>query len=157
MHNTSLPLSTPVHNTLFSEPLRTQTKSSFYQLSGFKCLICRYYENANDEWMEQKIFALSNWLHKVKSSLLTMTCLTKNICSFFFLRLQLFFFNQSLLQIEDGQWFFFMSYLYFDWTQALELSCLIFFFFATIFSYTGWVGTIGAALVSHHFWLFKHD
>lgn len=107
MHNTSLPLSTQVHNTLFSEPLRTQTKSSFYQLSGFKCLICRYYENANDEWMEQKIFALSNWLHKVKSSLPTMTCLTKNICSFFFLRLQPFFFNQSLLQIEDGQWFFF--------------------------------------------------
>lgn len=133
MHNTSIPLSTPVHNTLFSEPLRTQTKSSFYTLSGFKCLICRYYENANDQWMEQKIFALSNWLHKVKSSLPTMTCLTKNICSFFLsLRLPLFFLNQSLLQFEDSQWIFYVIFLFWLRTSSVVIM-FYFFFFATLF------------------------
>lgn len=132
MHNTSIPLSTPVHNTLFSEPLRTQTKSSFYTLSGFKCLICRYYENANDQWMEQKIFALSNWLHKVKSSLPTMTCLTKNICSFFLsLRLPLFL-NQSLLQFEDSQWIFYVIFLF--WLRTSSVVIMFYFsFFATLF------------------------
>lgn len=157
MHNTSIPLSTPVHNTLFSEPLRAQTKSSFYTLSGFKCLICRYYENANDQWMEQKIFALSNWLHKVKSSLPTMTCLTKNICSFFLsLRLPLFFLNQSLLQFEDSQWIFYVIFLF--WLRTSSVVIMFYFFSLLLYFslfYYGWADTIGAALVSLHFWLFN--
>lgn len=155
MHNTSIPLSTPVHNTLFSEPLRTQTKSSFYTLSGFKCLICRYYENANDQWMEQKIFALSNWLHKVKSSLPTMTCLTKNICSFFLsLRLPLFF--KPVIVAVWRQPVNFLCHIFILIEDKL-CSYHVFFFFLCyfIFPYYGWADTIGAALVSLHFWLFN--
>lgn len=132
MHNTSIPLSTPVHNTLFSEPLRTQTKSSFYTLSGFKCLICRYYENANDQWMEQKNFALSNWLHKVKSSLPTMTCLTKNICSFFLsLRLPLFF--KPVIVAVWRQPVNFLCHIFILIEDKLCSYHVLFFFFATLF------------------------
>lgn len=131
MHNTSIPLSTPVHNTLFSEPLRTQTKSSFYTLSGFKCLICRYYENANDQWMEQKIFALSNWLHKVKSSLPTMTCLTKNICSFFLsLRLPLFF-KPVIVAVWRQPVNFFCHILF--WLRTSSVVIVFYFFFLCYF------------------------
>lgn len=148
MHNTSIPLSTPVHNTLFSEPLRTQTKSSFYTLSGFKCLICRYYENANDQWMEQKIFALSNWLHKVKSSLPTMTCLTKNICSFF---LSLsgfhFFLNQSLLQFEDSQWIFYVIFLF--WLRTSSVVIVFYFFFLCYFIFPYFIMDELIPLVQH--------
>lgn len=136
MHNTSIPLSTPVHNTLFSEPLRTQTKSSFYTLSGFKCLICRYYENANDQWMEQKIFALSNWLHKVKSSLPTMTCLTKNICSFF-LSLRLPLFLKPVIVAVWRQPVNFLCHIFILIEDKLcsTLSCFIFFLCYFIFPY----------------------
>lgn len=128
MHNTSIPLSTPVHNTLFSEPLRTQTKSSFYQLSGFKCLICRYYENANHEWMEQENFALSNWLHKVKSSLPTMTCLTKNICSFFlYLRLQLFL-TSHCCSLKTASEIFYVMFLFWFENKLCSYHVLIFIF-----------------------------
>lgn len=157
MHNTSIPLSTPVHNTLFSEPLRTQTKSSFYTLSGFKCLICRYYENANDQWMEQKIFALSNWLHKVKSSLPTMTCLTKNICSFFLsLRLPLFF--KPVIVAVWRQPVNFLCHIFILIEDKLCSYRVLFFFSLLLYFslfYYGWADTIGAALVSLHFWLFN--
>lgn len=63
-----------------------------------------------------------------------------------------FFLNQSLLQFED-----FLSYFILIEDKLCSYRVLFFFSLLLYFSlfYYGWADTIGAALVSLHFWLFN--
>lgn len=67
-----------------------------------------------------------------------------------------FFLNQSLLQFEDSQWIFYVIFLF--WLRTSSVVIMFYFFSLLLYFslfYYGWADTIGAALVSLHFWLFN--